>query len=87
MASSFFKQKRLSCKTYTLFCTWLYCLQIVCLVLKCPKIRQDKNFIEFRQFPMPVQQKLEKWRFSVKVEKVVRIVHIVQESQSVSIAI
>ena len=47
MASSFLEQKRLSCKTYTPFDTWFLCLQIVCPVLMCPKIKQDKIFIKF----------------------------------------
>ena len=47
MASSFFKEKRLSCKTYTLFGTWFWCLQIVCSISKCPKIQQDKNLSKF----------------------------------------
>ena len=38
-----------------------YVLQIVCPVLKCPKIRRNKNFIEFCELSMPEQQKLEKW--------------------------
>ena len=37
--------------------------------LKCPKIRQNKNFIKFSEFPMPEQWKLENGRFSAKVEK------------------
>ena len=40
---SFFKQKRLSCITYTLFGMLFQCSQIVCPRLRCPKIERDKN--------------------------------------------
>ena len=74
MPSSFFKQKRLPWKTYTLYGTWFECSQIDCPVFKCPKIEQDKNFIKFRQFPMLRQLKLEMDDFLQKLKNVVRIV-------------
>ena len=61
MALSFFKQKRLFYKVYTTFGTWFSCLQIVCRIWNCPKIRQDKNSIKFWEFLMSEQRKLEKW--------------------------
>ena len=33
------------------------------------KIRQDENFIEFREFRMPEQRKLEKWTVFCKSRK------------------
>ena len=47
MASSFFKQKQLSCETYTLYGMWFYILRIIGPVFKCPKLEQDKTLIEF----------------------------------------
>ena len=61
MASSFFKQKRLFYKIYTMFGKCFSCLRIVCRILNCPKIRQDKNSIKFWEVPMSEQWEVEKW--------------------------
>ena len=55
-----------ACETYTLFGTWFRCLQIICPVLNCPKIEQDRNFIEFWRYSMPKQRKLEQWMILCK---------------------
>ena len=57
---------RLFRKIYTLFGMWFSCLQIVCPIRKCPKIRQDKNSITLWTFFMPEQRKLEKWTIFCK---------------------
>ena len=93
--SSFFKQKRLFCKIYTMFGTWFSSLQIVCLIRKCSKIRQDKHSIKFWEFPMSEQWELEKWTVicesweggSYHVIQTNYQPIILQESRSVSAAI
>ena len=42
--------------------------------MKCPKIEQDKNFIEFWQFPMQNNRNLKMDDFLQKLKKVVHIV-------------
>ena len=74
MASSFFKQKRLSCKTHTLFGKWFSCLQIVCPISKCPKIQQDKNLSNFDKVRCQNNGNLKICHFLQKLKKVVRIV-------------
>ena len=49
-------------------------LQIICPVLKCPKIRWNENFIEIWKLPMPERQTSEMDDFLQKLKKVVRIV-------------
>ena len=68
MASSFFKQKRLSCKTYSLF-GMLILISLKSAVLKCPKIRQDKILSNFENFRCQDSVNLKSGRFSTKVEK------------------
>ena len=49
-----------------IICYVVLMLTVVCPVLKCPKIRQDRSFIEIWNFPMPEQRKLEKWKIFCK---------------------
>ena len=74
MSSSFFKQKRLSCKTYTLF-TWYLVLMftIVCPISKCPKIQQDKNLSSFDKLRCQNNGNFKIYDFLQKLKKVVRI--------------
>ena len=56
-----------------IFFTSLYilaqCVQITCPVLKCPKIRQNKNLWNFENFPWQNSGNLKNGQFSPKVEK------------------
>ena len=47
----------------------LISLQLVCAVLKCPKIRQDKILSNFENFRFQNSVNLKSGRFSAKVEK------------------
>ena len=74
MASSFFKQIRLSCKTYTLFSKLVLMFTIVCPISKCPKIQQDKNLSNFDKLRCQSNGKLKIYDFLQKFKKMVRIV-------------
>ena len=74
MASSFFKQRRLSCKTYTLFSKLVLKFTIVCPISKCPTIQQDKNLSNFDNLRCQNNGNLKIYDFLQKFKTVVHIV-------------
>ena len=83
-------------RLHLLFQIWWNFYAFFCPVFKCPKIDQDKNFVEFWQFSVLKQYKLEKWTIVSKNLKESGLCRVIrtgywpirwQESRSVSVAI